>query len=472
MRVAVILAWRPKNHPHWSGRASEEGRAMSAGLAYDRAAVPYSALHLASLLPRRWDVSLVHEAVRDVDPDLDVDAVLISTMDFCAPHARDLARGFRARGVKVVVGGLYPTLNPDYFAEAADAVVVGEAEPVMGRLVADLERGRLLPRYRAERFADLADLPVPRYDLVETDFRVTMTYEATRGCPFQCSFCVLSALRSPYRRRPLANVLRDLSAVPDGWSWVQRKYIGFWDNNLGADRAYFRELCEALVPMRRFWGAETSIDTVTPESARAMGRAGCRLVYVGLESLDPASLAASNKRHNKVSEYKGKIRLLHDHGMIVMSIFLLGLDGDTPAYLRRLPDLVDALGVDVPVYSLAAPIEGTPFHRELQEAGRLLPGEILDGMDGAHLLYRPRHVAPEELELALFRCMRRSYRFSAVVRRVLRRSGDGVFCALTGAGMNASYAQHQRGIADSGLARLRARGRWPGPERQALAECG
>jgi radical SAM superfamily enzyme YgiQ (UPF0313 family) len=460
MRVAVILVWRPKNFPDWSGRGGS--LSVPADMSCDRAAVPYTGIHLASLLPRRWQVSLVHEAVRDVDLDMEVDAVFLSTMDFCAPHARDLARAFRRRGVRVVVGGLFPTLNPGYFADAVDAVVVGEAEPVIERLCADLERGRLETVYHAHAVADLSDLPVPRYDLVETDFQVTMSYEATRGCPFQCSFCVLSALRSPYRHRPLANVIRDLKAIPSGWNWVQRKYVGFWDNNIGADRAYFRALCEALTPLKRFWGAETSIDTVTPESARAMGRAGCRLIYVGLESLSQASLAASNKRHNKVGEYKDKIRHLHDNGMVVMSIFLVGLDEDTPEYLRVLPDLVDDVGVDVPVYSLPAPIAGTPFHRDLDEAGRLLPGDILGEMDGAHLVFRPRHVSPDELELALFTCMRRSYRLPVVARRLWRRRGDGLWGFLTNVGMNHSYRRHQRAIARTGFARLRARGVWPG----------
>jgi len=126
-------------------------------------------------------VRLIHEAVRDVDLDQDVDAVFLSTMDYAAQHARWLARQFRAHGVKVIIGGLYPTMNPDYFTDVADAVVVGEAEPVMPQIVADLKRRNLSPIYKAEVPADLSDLPVPRYDLVEADFSAPMTYEATRG---------------------------------------------------------------------------------------------------------------------------------------------------------------------------------------------------------------------------------------------------------------------------------------------------
>jgi radical SAM superfamily enzyme YgiQ (UPF0313 family) len=462
LRVAVIVVWRPKNFPDWQGRKTAAASAVPSALAVDAGAAPYVGIHIASLLPRSWDVRLVHEMVQDVDLDMDVDAVFLSTMDFCAPHARRLALAFRERGVKVIVGGLYPTLNPAYFAGAADAVVAGEAEPVMPRLVEGLRRGALEPLYRAAGPASLDDLPVPRYDLVETDFKMTMPYEATRGCPFSCSFCVLSAIRLPYRRRPLPNVLRDIQAVPGGWNWRQRRWLVFWDNNLGADRHYFRDLCEALVPLKRVWGTQTSIDTVTPESARLMGRSGCRFVYIGLESLAQESLSGSNKRHNKVSEYRQRLRLLHDNGVLVMSLFLLGLDGDSVDYLRKLPDLVDQIGVDVPAFSFAAPIEGTDLRGRLQAEGRLLEGDLLDGLDGMHLMYRPLRVSADELEQALFECMRHAYSPWRVAKRVLRGARSGFWGGLANAMANAAYMPYQRSLASAGRRRVRERGPWPG----------
>jgi radical SAM superfamily enzyme YgiQ (UPF0313 family) len=464
MRVAVIVVWRPKNYPDWNGRKSPGAQGIPSALANDASAAPYTGIHLASLFPRNWHVTLVHESVRDVDPDIDVDAVFLSTMDFCAPHACRLARKFRARGVRVIIGGLFPTLNPGYFKGVADSVVVGEAEPVMPQLIADLERRKLEHLYIAKGPADLSDLPVPRYDLVETDFQMTMPYEATRGCPFTCSFCVLSAIRLPYRRRPVANVIRDIQNVPGHWNWRQKKWLTFWDNNLGADRRYFRELCTAMIPMKRTWGTETSIDTITPESARLMGKSGCRYLYIGLESLAQESLAGSNKKHNKVSEYKQRLKYLHDNNVMVMSIFLLGLDGDTLDYARRLPDLVHEIGVDLPVFSFAAPIEGTPFHRDLQAAGRLLPGDILGGMDGMHLVYKPLHANAEELEMALFDCMRRAYSPMRIAQRVARRINTGFWGAIANAAANAFYAPFQRSLARAGRERVMRRGAWPEPE--------
>lgn len=461
MRAAVILAWRPKHYPSWNGRGSSEP-AVPAELAYDRSAAPYAGTHIASLLPRDWHVELIHEMARDVDLEMDVDVVFMSTMDFCAPHAHEVAKRFRARGMPVIVGGLYPTLNPGYFNTGGITVVAGEAEPVLPALLDDLAHRRLKPMYRAEHPANLAEIPPPRYELVERSFTVPMGYEATRGCPFTCSFCVLSAIRQPYRRRPIPNVIRDIQMIPSSWSWRQRKIVNFWDNNLGADRRYFRELCEALVPLKKFWSTQTSIDTITPESARLMGRSGCRYVYIGLESLIQDSLQASNKKHNKVREYRDRIKLLHDNGVIVMSIFLVGLDGDTPEYLQQLPDLVDEVDVDIPVYSLAVPIEGTTFRRELEDAGRLLPGDLLDGSDGAHLVYRPRRISPDEVEIALASCMRRSYHPLRTARRVARRIRNGAVTFAMSATANRIYQRHQLALARTGLSRIAARGVWPG----------
>jgi radical SAM superfamily enzyme YgiQ (UPF0313 family) len=462
MRAAVILVWRPKNIPHWQGSTSLDAGAVPPALAHDRTAAPYTAVHIASLLPRSWDISVVHECIREADVGMDVDVVFLSTMDFCAPRALQLGRAFRARGVKVVVGGLYPSLNPTYFEGSADAIVVGEAEPVMPRLTADLIAGRLSGVYRAEAPAEMKDLPVPRYDLVETDFAVPLGYEATRGCPFSCSFCVLSAVRSPFRYRPIANVVRDLANVPAAWTWTQRKMITFWDNNIGANRPYFRSLCEALIPLKRYWSAQTSLDTLTKDSARVMARAGCRYVYVGLESLSDDSLRIANKRHNRVQDYRRRLDYLHQHGIAVMSIFLLGLDGDTREYLRRLPDLVEEIGVDIPVYSLPVPIEGTPFRAELAAAGRLLPGDLLDASDSAQLVFRPRHVTPEELELALAYCMRRSYSAWRIARRVARRLRNGVLPGVNTFLVNRWYGRYERAVAQLGLRRIRERGSWPG----------
>lgn len=470
MKIAVIVVWRPKNYPEWTDRSSATRLGIPGPLRNYAGAAPYTGVHLASLFPSAWHVTVIHEMVRDVSFDVDVDAVFLSTMDYCAHHARDLASEFRKRKVLVIVGGLYPTLNPGYFQDVADTVVVGEAEPIWPQLLKDLQARRLKARYGSATPANMSSLPPPNYEHVERNFKVTMAYEATRGCPFRCSFCVLSAIRQPYRRRPIPNVIRDVSAIPSHWNWTQRKYLIFWDNNIGADRHYFRDLCEAIRPLKRIWGAETSIDTVSRETARMIGKAGCRSLYIGLESLAEDSLLRANKGHNKIAEYKQRLRWLHENGVIVMSIFLIGLDGDSSEYLARLPELIHDIGVDVPVYSFVAPIEGTTFYKELRSSGRLLQGDILDQMDGMSLTYSPQTIPAEELESALLHCMRESYRTKRVLSRIAKSWTHGFWNGLANSHANLFFLSHQRALARSGEKRFTSRGPWPGFPPSAVGQ--
>ncbi len=159
-------------------------------------------------------------------------------------------------------------------------------------------------------------------------------------------------------------------------------------------------------------------------------------------------------------EYRERLRWLKSNGIVVMSIFILGLDGDTPEYLRRLPELIDDVGVDVPVLTLPVPIEGTPLRRELQEAGRLLGGPSYGSMDGVQVNFRPQHLSGDELELLFHDALRRVHSRRAVLRRMWRSLGalpSGAFAALLGLGCNLLYRTHQLDIARVGRERRRAR---------------
>ncbi len=127
--------------------------------------------------------------------------------------------------------------------------------------------------------------------------------------------------------------------------------------------------------------------------------------------------------------------------------------------LRRLPDLVDEVDVDIPVYSLAVPISGTPFHADLRAAGRLLPGDLLDASDGVHVAYQPRRVSADELELALANCMLRSYHPLRVAHRIARRAVNGHWALAMSVAANRSYRGYQTALARTTLDRVSERRR-------------
>ena len=197
---------------------------------------------LAAYTPAHWDVSHTDEIVQRVDFAKRVDVVAITANTPAAPHAYQLAHEFRARGVKVVIGGPHATLLPDEVAQHADAVVVGEGELVWPQLLADFERGALQRMYRSCALPTLKQMPAPRWDLIKGRAYGRGVTIATRGCPFACDYCTIPQMyQRRMRYRPVGEIVDEIKRMPG-------RALIFWDDNLGANRDYAKEL---FTPSRR-----------------------------------------------------------------------------------------------------------------------------------------------------------------------------------------------------------------------------
>ena len=283
-----------------------------------------------------------------------------------------------------------------------DAVVTGEPETNVPALVRDFERGALLKRYDLPS-AGPTEIKPYRYDLV--DFRTNKIrlpgVEASRGCPFSCNFCVLTG-HERYRYRPVAHVVDEIKFK---MCW-NRNYFGlfdnsfsFLDNNLGGDPRYLRELCEALIPLKKTWGCALTFNVLKDEeTVRLMARAGCRYVYTGLESLNPDSIKSMNKGQNKITEVDRVIRRCFANGVMLSFGLLVGSDGDTHEYLERLPQyLSDLRYFNITFLGIVCPYPETPFYRQLAREGRILPNTVSRDYDGYTLCHRPAGMEPAEV---------------------------------------------------------------------------
>jgi len=152
---------------------------------------------IAALTPPEHAVSHTDEVVEAVRFDRPADLVAITTATPSALHAYTLAREFRRRGVRVVIGGVHATALPDEAARHADAVVVGEAEDTWPRVLNDACRGRLEQVYVSTRRASLAGMPAPRWDLIKGRRYGKSVTIATRGCPHRCDYCSIPLLYGP-----------------------------------------------------------------------------------------------------------------------------------------------------------------------------------------------------------------------------------------------------------------------------------
>ena len=213
-----------------------------------RTLYPLGLAYLASYVPDHWQVEAVDEQDGLVDVERDVDLVGISTTTLTATRAYAIADGFSRRGVKVVLGGVHASMCPEEALEHCDAVCIGDGEPVMARLLADFEDGRLQPRYQVPP-QSLDGLRRPRHDLFGGRYAF-LPVSTSRGCPFDCAFCAINRFYGgSYRLRPVDEVVADLRALPAG-----HDIVFFTDGNMYGyarrDRRRFHELCAAMVEER------------------------------------------------------------------------------------------------------------------------------------------------------------------------------------------------------------------------------
>jgi radical SAM superfamily enzyme YgiQ (UPF0313 family) len=331
------------------------------------------------------------------------------------------------------------TFNADEAMRFCDAVVVGEAESVWVRLLKDIEAGCLRRRYLGKPL-DLQGLPTPRYDLLPRQYFVPRVVQATRGCAFTCSFCSVPWLNPGFRTRPVNEVLRDIE-YNRFRHWWQRKIVWFWDDNLTVKRDYVKRLLTAMVPLRKWWLTQASMDIARDtQLLELMRRSGCIGVFFGIESFGTASLADAHKSQNKAEAYRSQIRALHDRGICVMAGLISGFDPDRPETIKAMARQLYDAGVDVPFLSVLTPFPGTPVYQKYRAAGRILPDRGWEFYNGYNVAFQPKQMTPEELLAAHRALWREAFSLRYSLKRIVRafftlRWGAFLMCAF----MNGFY---------------------------------
>jgi hypothetical protein len=302
---------------------------------------------------------------------------------------------------------------------------VGDPESTVPAVHRDFAAGELKPLYRAERYQPQA-VPVPRLDLVAAKQVLPLALEATRGCPFACEFCTLTGLGTRYHTRAAATIaahVRAAQALIAGRApkWKERLAI-FYDNNIGGSPAFLRALCDALAPLGIRWGGCITFNVLRePAMLDRLAASGCRLVYFGLETFNPAALAHMGKHQNLLAETRAVIDACRSRGILATAGLMLSPTIDTLDYIDRIPAFLAECGLHVPTYiCFETPFPGTPHFRRLAEtaAPTLLPNVLLRDLNGYTLVTRPQHAAPEDFVAAYLRTHRAVYSMPAKLRKL------------------------------------------------------
>lgn len=389
---------------------------------------PITGIHLAAITPARHEVRVFHQQVDKIAPDTSADLVAISFFSGFAIAAYNLAVEFKKRGKTVIAGGPHVTYCKEEALRYFDAIVTGEVENVWQDLLQDFESGKLKTVYSGTP-CNMTELPTPRYDLLPDKFFIKKVIQATRGCPFSCSFCTVPSLNPGFRLRPVSDVIRDAS-YDKFKHWWQRKIVWFWDDNLTIRRPYIRELLQAMVPLKKWWLTQASMDIAKdPELLDLMKASGCIGVFLGIESFGAESLADANKRQNKIAQYKQAVGAIRKRGIAVMAGFIAGFDHDDEQSIVNMADQLMEIGIDVPFLSIMTPFRGTPVYSKLEMEGRILTERNWNFYNGYNVAFKPRKISETQLLHAHRTLWKRSFSPGFGIRRILR----GAFSLSPGA---------------------------------------
>ena len=375
---------------------------------------PLTLTTLAALVPQELnaEIRLVDEGIHDVPLDIEADLIGMTIITGTSKRGYELARHFRRRNIPVVLGGPHVTLIPDDAWPHADAIVVGYAEDTWPELLRDFAAGRMRGRYDQSPTISLADRPFARRELLPNQYITDAVFEAQRGCLHDCEFCVVPAAwgRKLYQK-PVADIVADIQQHG-------KRHIIFVDLNLYADRAYAKELFEALVPLRVQWhGLVTTMFGNDLPMLELAARSGCRGVLMGLESISEESLRDCRKGFNSPDDYVQIVERLHAHGIALNACFVFGTDHDTTdVFLKTAQFAVDAK-IDLPRFAIETPFPGTALHRRLEDEGRILTRDW-ELYDAQHVVFQPARMTVDELQRGTEAAWKHTYSFASMTKRL------------------------------------------------------
>ena len=378
---------------------------------------------VAAATPRGHEIAFVDDRLTPVDGDLDTDLAAISFFTPAATRALEIGQMLRERGTKVVMGGIFPTALPDVAAEAADAVVVGEGEPVWGQLLADAVEGRLASRYEATEPAELAALKPPRVDLyldAEREGHRPDDYplQVSRGCALRCDACMVPLTMG---RKIRFHSEENLAATMQTFSAAGKRMSLTEDTSAfpfhGARRRFrsFLGLCRRLrdegmdlqlsylgISMPMLVNLEQSL----LDELREL-RMDRFYVVGGFDPITRKAFGTGDKEAMAQAELA--VRRCQDNGVDPYVSFLVGNPDDDEGVFDRMLGFCQRTKLDLAEFCVSTPYPGTPLWQRYEKEGRIFD-YTWKRYNDANVVFRPHQMSPERLQEGYLTLWREFYR--------------------------------------------------------------
>ncbi|MDR0468401.1 MAG: B12-binding domain-containing radical SAM protein [Peptococcaceae bacterium] len=329
------------------------------------------AMIIGALTPREHSFIFVDEEIEDIDFDhTDADLIAITAMTCQSKRAFEIADEFRRRGIKVVIGGIHVSVIPDSAEGHADAICIGQGENVWPDILKDFEAGTLKPRYEAKDYPPVTVQTSPRVDIVKHDQYVYFPLMATRGCPNECEFCSIKHSSGHIvRYKPVEQIMAEVADLEKYNTETLKKRYQFMDDNLYINKEYTKQLFTALKSANIQWVGQGTLNTALDEEmVKLMAESGCKMYFIGFESITETSLKEANKlKSNKVEDYEKAIKNLNKHGIISAGYFIVGFDGDDKAVFKDTLAFIKEKRVINALVGILTPLPGTKLYERVVE---------------------------------------------------------------------------------------------------------
>jgi len=373
-----------------------------------------SLLTVAAMTPERHMVAFDAEntgALRfDDSPGL---VGITANVDTSTP-AYEIAASYRQRGIKVVMGGIHASANPDEALQHCDAVCIGDAAGPWERILHDAEQGILGGKYTGGGVATELELPIPRWDLVDrSKYLYTNVISTSRGCPFHCDFCYNSSdfIQGRFRKRPLESVLEEMDSLGTD-------HILFIDDNFIGDLPWLRSFLKAVKNRKIKWNAAVSANVVHHDGLLdEMAERGCQSLFIGFESINRESLRELNKHQNRVELYDELVEALHARSIMINASLVFGLDNDYPDVFAHTLDWLVKRKISSVTAHILTPYPGTKLFERFRQAGRITDYDW-SHYNTSRVVYSPLNMTAGELSRGYLWLYRKFYSLENILKRM------------------------------------------------------
>lgn len=371
-------------------------------------------LTIASLTQKKHQVIIENENIENIDFDEPVDLVAITVTVDVMNRAVEISKEFQKRGVTVIAGGIHITADPEGASDSFDAICVGMAERVWGKILRDKENNSLKKIYYDMESIEGKEILSPNYYIIDNKKYLYINIISTsRGCPFECDFCYNSckSVLKTYINRPIEDVIKDINTL-------KTRHVMFIDDNFIGNPKWTKRLLREIKPLKLKWNAAVTSNIVDmPELLDEMKEAGCQSLFIGFESINSKSIDCVHKVQNSVNRYEKLVDEIHKRGIMINASFVFGLDEDDVSVFKSTLDWIVKNKIETVTSHILTPYPGTKLYSSLIEENRIVDFN-LSNYNTAHVVYKPKNMTSEELYNGYLWIYKEVYTFKNIMKRL------------------------------------------------------